>query len=439
MGSRNSKDKAVDLDLFVSLLNNYSNYDVCLTSECFQIAADISSHLNQKNEPCDNFFRSTCEEFKVKYDSYHRHYVSPFTQVEDAIALQLKDLLEKELKEKEPDFIAMIKGLYNSCMDEKSIENEDSNPLRNVLKYLGGWPILEEEKWDKSSFDWIDTLIKMRNLGYNHNIFMGLSVKVDQRNKSSNILWLDQPSLGIDGKYLIRDANDSTKNAYRALMVKAMYQLKSNDTLFLKPAEDLKKHILHDTLDFESKIANINWFKYIQGLANTEIKEYEYLIIDDLDFVKDLSHLIAQTDKSLIANYMIWRVVQESLPLLSKPWRTLNLRSKQEPEVSEWQPRWKQCLSYLKDTFEVAINSYYVRRYFPEENKQIAREIYDYIYIELLNAIDRSHWMDYETKIIARDKLNLTNEGYFDKALKVRKWSTNNYFSNVRKPNIGQE
>ncbi|XP_035220297.1 neprilysin-2-like [Stegodyphus dumicola] len=35
--------------------------------------------------------------------------------------------------------------------------------------------------------------------------------------------------------------------------------------------------------------------------------------------------------------------------------------------------------------------------------------------------------------------LNLTNEGYFDKALKVRKWSTDNYFSKYREKNAEKD
>ncbi|KFM79233.1 Endothelin-converting enzyme 1, partial [Stegodyphus mimosarum] len=72
-----------------------------------------------------------------------------------------------------------------------------------------------------------------------------------------------------------------------------------------------------------------------------------------MGFIKEFARLIDKEPKKLVANYMMWRVVQESLPLLSKSWRTLSKRSVRRPEVSE-EPRWKYCVSSIRNNLGMA-------------------------------------------------------------------------------------
>ncbi len=56
------------------------------------------------------------------------------------------------------------------------IENDGSEPLLMYLKLFGGWPVIEGHNWNKSNFDWIETIGKMRKLGFKHQFFLHIRV-----------------------------------------------------------------------------------------------------------------------------------------------------------------------------------------------------------------------------------------------------------------------
>lgn len=60
--------------------------------------------------------------------------------------------------------------------------------MKNVLKSLGGWPVVEGKKWDERKFDWLETLISLRKLGYSYSSFLSLVVGIDVRNTSRHTI-----------------------------------------------------------------------------------------------------------------------------------------------------------------------------------------------------------------------------------------------------------
>lgn len=57
-----------------------------------------------------------------------------------------------------------------------------------IIKDLGGWPVLEGDKWDQNKFNWLKSLFQLRKLGFGHNMFMSIYSSHDLRNNSRNIL-----------------------------------------------------------------------------------------------------------------------------------------------------------------------------------------------------------------------------------------------------------
>ena len=45
----------------------------------------------------------------------------------------------------------MAKNFYDSCMDQEKIEELGLEPIKDILKDLGGWPVLTHW-WDDSKF-----------------------------------------------------------------------------------------------------------------------------------------------------------------------------------------------------------------------------------------------------------------------------------------------
>ena len=51
----------------------------------------------------------------------------------------------------------MLRDTYKACMDTDKIEKIGLQPLKDMLKELGGWPVLEGDSWDEENFSWIET------------------------------------------------------------------------------------------------------------------------------------------------------------------------------------------------------------------------------------------------------------------------------------------
>jgi len=68
------------------------------------------------------------------------------------------------------------------------IEKVSNTPLQELLKDLGGWPVLEGDSWSGDNFNWLDTLIAFRKYGFSHDLFMDLSVTPDFRNNTRHVI-----------------------------------------------------------------------------------------------------------------------------------------------------------------------------------------------------------------------------------------------------------
>ena len=79
-------------------------------------------------------------------------------------------------------------GLLIKAAD--TIQRRDQKPIQDAIAALGGWPVLESMKEvnDSSDLDWKKLLGKMKNLGFNYNIFFHLSHVYNPSNNTENIL-----------------------------------------------------------------------------------------------------------------------------------------------------------------------------------------------------------------------------------------------------------
>lgn len=100
--------------------------------------------------------------------------------------------------------------MFKSCMDKDRIEEQGLDPLLNVLKKMGGWPLLEGNNWKETEFRWFDMVYKFREAGYSVDYLVDFSVITDLKNSSWRVLDLDQPSLGMAREYLIKGLDDKS-------------------------------------------------------------------------------------------------------------------------------------------------------------------------------------------------------------------------------------
>ena len=57
-----------------------------------------------------------------------------------------------------------------------TFEGENDDFVQKV-KELGGWPVLEGEKWNSKSFKWIKVLVNMREMGFQIKFPVSISMR----------------------------------------------------------------------------------------------------------------------------------------------------------------------------------------------------------------------------------------------------------------------
>ena len=85
----------------------------------------------------------------------------------------------------------MAKAVYQSCMNKELIERRGLEPVKAVLKRLGGWPLLEGAGWDGAGFRWYEQMYRHRELGFSVDYFYDFSVSTDLKVIFREYLYLD--------------------------------------------------------------------------------------------------------------------------------------------------------------------------------------------------------------------------------------------------------
>ena len=66
-----------------------------------------------------------------------------------------------------------------------NIEELGDKPLNDLLDQFGGWPLTSKIKKD---LEWIDTYLKLRQLGHSSSFFFSIAVDPDMKDNSQQII-----------------------------------------------------------------------------------------------------------------------------------------------------------------------------------------------------------------------------------------------------------
>ena len=132
------------------------------------------------------------------------------------------------------------------------------------------------------------------------------------------------------------------------------------------------------TREMTKNYPGINWIEYINNILkpHSSLNDDEFINIAVLSYLNDLDVLLKSTPKRVLANYAMWRITKESIPMLSERLRDrLTEFSKTLTGTSVKSPRWKKCVSDTSGNLNVALSSLYIRNYFDENTKKLALEL----------------------------------------------------------------
>ncbi|KAF5269286.1 hypothetical protein FQR65_LT02587 [Abscondita terminalis] len=385
---------------------------VCVTQSCVKAASTALSYLNRDVDPCEDFYEFACgnyiKETVIPEDEPCAH---AFLAVANSMENQLKLLFDEfSANASKPHQIAY--KLYSLCMNTSKIEEQDLKNAHQLLKKLGGWPIVEGNKWNESKFEWTQLLIKLRQNGLDHTHFIKMEVVPDDKNITNLFYRL------VKGKF-----NLKVVEAYKIYIKELALAFGANKTLVQNETnslvkfesdlssicvipEDLRNHssLYHpmSISTLQNNFPEINWLEYIKGIINTpniQITEDEVVIVRIPEFFSNLLDLIKTTPKRIIANYILSKTVLSIVPYLTQSLRD-NERNyfKVVGGVLDRKPRWKECINIVTNSINLPISSMYIKKYFNKDIKDQAEQLVFKVKDKFIKLLETVSWLDATTR-----------------------------------------
>ena len=70
----------------------------------------------------------------------------------------------------------------------ETIQMKGLQPIKDILRRMGGWPVLEGSAWDPSGFEWTHNIYINRQLGYSLDYIVDFSVTTNIKNSSWRVI-----------------------------------------------------------------------------------------------------------------------------------------------------------------------------------------------------------------------------------------------------------
>ncbi|KAK6114666.1 Peptidase M13 family protein [Brugia pahangi] len=458
-------------------------------------AHNILNSMNTTADPCNDFFQYACgrwiHENPIPDD---QSGYGTFVITTNIVRKQMKALLESN-ETITPKCIDMARILYKACMSVEKISTVKTEQLIEIFRKIGKWPLLEDN-WNNYIIDITDMIASVTQ-NFGDPILFKIFIDAESKNTTIHGLYIDQANLGLGSGtrdyYLNLIKFPKHLKAYKEYQLETLKLVLSGANISYNISELIND--INDIIAFEIEIAKlivpeanrrnssrlynkriiadlytlipqINWIKFMYHLIPASmhdiIDNQTNIIIQEVEFMKNLSNLLSTTNKRIIANYIFWRTIDVWSDILGK--KIGDIRLKLTRVMSGQQkmiPRWQQCVQRTENLLAQATSALFVRKHFSSEIRKEVLDILENIKKAFQDIVEEIDWMDNSTKkaalqkvaaitnkigyhdMIMNDtalteyykKLNITSkDSYFQILRKIAKWDAERYFLRLKKP-----
>ncbi|XP_023233706.1 neprilysin-2-like isoform X1 [Centruroides sculpturatus] len=409
---------------------NFAREDskICNSPECVFVAADLLTYMDHNVDPCKDFYSFACGRWE-KSNPNITSVTTRLTEMNKNMHFRLKNLLESSDNSSEPNHWKKAKKFYRTCLNLDKREKLDKRLFINDIKQLGGWPVLENVNWKEDSFDWIQTLQMMFEMGYNKNILLKISIGADYKNTSIRRIFIDQPIFGMKKQLFF---HEKYVDSYMKMIVEMVTLLKpradvDNIAIEMASALDVERQLAQFALPIPNKrtpqesynlvkirqlmefMPQIDWLRLLNAfLPDVILTLNDQVVVKEPKFLRQFGIFMKRLDKERrrdLANYMFYRVVIANainLPKLFR-WSYFDFRSELvNKEIHP--PVWSLCIHATTTIFSYSASSIYAKKYFRKETKEAVKEMVRRIQERLICILKQVKWMDSTTRSRALEK-----------------------------------
>ena len=349
------------------------------------------------------------------------------------------------LKTKKGSVEQKIADLYTMGLDSIRLNKEGAAPVLPYLQELEA--VCDAESFAKA--------IGQMEL-YGEEGAWGTGVDADLMDSNNNALYLAESGLGLGNRdYYLNEENAALREGYVAFLTKAFRLAGYEDAATrARNAMDFEMAIavpywsmvqqrnyeaMYNPMSFNEIFAaypNLHLDVFFEQLG---IEPQEKVIVMQPSYFEALNNIVSSTDGAVLRHYLQANLLSSACENLSDDFYEASFEffSKQMSGIQEQKPRWKRAMTVPNKILAEAVGQMYVKKYFPEKDKQRMLEIVKNIQAGLGQRVAALDWMSDATKAKAQEKLSsfTVKIGYPDKWKDYSSLSINpenSYYENLR-------
>lgn len=314
----------------------------------------------------------------------------------------------------------LIGDLFASFLDEAGVESKGGDPVRRQLRRLDGVTTIAE---------FLTLVGEFQREGVSGAFGFAADTDPDAPDRYTIVFY--QGGLGLpDQSYYSDEQYADIRTAYREHVAKMLTLAGVSDS---GPAAD-------SAIALETELSQAHWDRvrsrdtslthnpmgraeladllsgealqaWLDGLAISNGPDglLDHVIVMQPPYLSALRELLTDERLPQWKDWLTWKVVHSTAPLLSKAFveENFDFYGRTLSGTPELRPRWKRGVAMVESAVGEALGRIYVDRTFPPEAKHRMDELVDYLLQAYRRNISQLPWMSPETKQRALQKLSL--------------------------------